>query len=201
MLKGLIYSKEQRKYFIRDLEVSITNSCNLRCNQCGFFVPNQRIPYINDPITEITDSIKILKQHNIFIHRLPVLGGEPTIDKELLERAIQSFRSVNNFDILEIVTNGLIPQGLSSTTLELIDDITISLYFKSDELVSLWKKWIELEAPNVKLSIRVHDWDYQYGDHIVDESKAQEMFETCWYRKHCTAIERKKLFICSRIAK
>ena len=201
MIKGLIYEKWRGNYFIRDLEVSITNLCNLLCVQCGFFVPNQIIPYIKEPIKEITDGIRILKDLGIFIHRLPILGGEPTIDKKLLENAVRSFRTVNNFDILEIVTNGLIPQGLSLDSLKLIDELTISLYFKSDELISLWKEMLRKKAPNVKLNMRVHNWDYQLGDCTVSDLKAQEMYENCWYRKHCTTIERSRLFICSRIAK
>ena len=55
MIEGLVYNKETDKYYIRDLEVSITNLCNLVCNQCGFFIPNQRIPYIEDSIKEITE--------------------------------------------------------------------------------------------------------------------------------------------------
>ena len=43
-------------------------------NQCGFFVPSQRIPYIEDPIREITEGIEILRNLGIYIHRLPVLG-------------------------------------------------------------------------------------------------------------------------------
>lgn len=201
MIEGLVYNKEVDKYYIRDLEVSITNLCNLVCNQCGFFIPNQRIPYIEDPIKEITDGIKILKNLGISIHRFPILGGEPTIDRDLLERAIKSFRTVNNFDILEIVTNGLIPQGLTLNVLKLIDELTISLYFKSNELISLWQKWLERQAPNVKFTIRQHDWDYQNGDYTVPDLKAQKMYNDCWYRKHCTTIERKRLFVCSRIAK
>ncbi len=201
MIKGLIYDDEKEKYYIRDLEVSITNLCNLVCDQCGFFVPNQRIPYIEDPIKEITEGIGILKDLGIYIHRFPVLGGEPTIDKKLLERAVKSFRTVNNFDILEIITNGLIPQGLTSSSLKLIDELTISLYFESDELISLWKEWLKRKVPDVKFNIRIHNWDYQHGDDIVSDLKAQEMYENCWYRKHCTTIERNRIFVCSRIAK
>ncbi len=201
MIKGLIYDNEKEKYYIRDLEASITNLCNLVCDQCGFFVPNQRIPNIEDPIKEITEGIGILKDLGIYIHRFPVLGGEPTIDKRLLERAVKSFRTVNNFDILEIVTNGLIPQGLTSDSLKLIDELTISLYFESDELISLWKEWLKKKVPYVKFNIRIHNWDYQHGDSTVSDLKAQEMYENCWYRKHCTTIERKRIFICSRIAK
>ncbi len=201
MIKGLIYDSEKEKYFIRDLEVSITNICNLECDQCGFFVPSQRIPYIEDPIREITEGIEILRNLGIYIHRLPVLGGEPTIDKKLLERAVKSFRNVNNFDILEIVTNGLIPQGLTSNSLKFINELTISLYFESDELISLWKQWLKKKAPTVKLNIRIHNWDHQHGDHIVSDLKAQGMYKDCWYRKHCTTFERKRIFICSRIAK
>ncbi|MHA1149209.1 MAG: hypothetical protein ACTSR8_13300 [Promethearchaeota archaeon] len=201
MIKGLLYDNERNGYHIRDLEVSITNLCNLECEQCGFFVPNQRIPYIDDPIKEITNGIKILKDLGITIHRFPILGGEPLIDKYLLQRALESFRKINNFDILEIVTNGLIPQGITHKSLELIDEFTISLYFKSEELLNLWREWLKNTAPHVKFNVRIHDWDYQYGDHLVSDLKAQEMYEKCWYRKHCTTIERNKLFICSRIAK
>ena len=203
MIKGLLQDSETGQYYIRDLEVSIGNKCNLQCNECGFNVPNQRKPFISDPIEEIYSGLKILENLNIQIHRFPILGGEPTLYPKLLLKAVNQFRLLTSIQIYEVVTNGLNPKGLSLETLKKLDEISISVYFNNPTLLQLWKKWVNFLAPNVKVNIRDNrgKWDQNSGIFEVSKERAQTMFEECWYRKHCVTIERNRLFACSRLAK
>ena len=203
MIRGLLQDFETKNYFIRDLEVSIGNVCNLQCKECGFNIPNQRKPFITDPIKEIYNSLKILENLNIYIHRFPILGGEPTLYPNLLLKAVNQFRFLTNIQIYEVVTNGLNPKGLKLETLKNFDEISISVYFNNPVLLQLWEKWLNLIAPKIKLNIRynLEKWDQNSGNYSVSKERAQKMFEECWYRKHCVTIERERLFACSRLAK
>ncbi len=202
-VQGLTYNQSNLNYRIRELEVSITSKCHLRCDNCGFYIPQQPNPAATENIvSEIVTGLKHLQKLNIKIGSLGVLGGEPTFNQKILITSLQDFSKFDNIERIEVVTHGLTPQNISKETYQFINKLTISIYFDSDELTELWKNYISKFAPHVELSLRTDkDWDKWLGDEIADDSKAQEMFDFCWYRKHCVTIERQRLFMCSRIAK
>jgi len=202
-VQGLAYDQVDLTYRIRELEVSITSKCHLRCDNCGFYIPHQPNPaQSNDIISEIVIGLSHLQRLNIKIGSLGVLGGEPTFNQNVLETALKEFSKFDNIQRIEVVSHGLTPQNIRKETLQFIDKLTISIYFDSEELTQLWKSYLDKFAPHIELSLRTDkEWDKWLGNEVVDDIKAQEMFDYCWYRKHCVTLERKRLFMCSRIAK
>lgn len=199
----LKYDEKSNSFKIRELEVSITSKCHLRCNNCGFYVPEQPNPSkTNNMINEIANGLLQFQRLNIQIESLAILGGEPTYDKILLNETLSAIKNFDNILQIELVTHGLTPQNISPESLRLIDKLTISVYFNSKELIGLWKDYIKLFAPHIELSLRTDTgWD-KWSDKLeVADKMAQEMYDNCWYRKHCVTLERERLFICSRIAK
>lgn len=190
-------------FLIRELEVSITSRCTLACANCGFLVPNQPAPSVGEPVTEIAESLLNLFKAGIRVKSLAVLGGEPTIDVRLLERALTRISSIGIAERLEVVTNGLTPRGLSKTALKHIDRLSISVYGLGETILERYRTWITLVAPHIELILRRSDegWDPWDAEREVPASQAQAMFDDCWYRRHCATLERSRLFVCSRIAK
>lgn len=203
MIHGILVDEAGGAPRIRELEVSITQRCNLACAQCGFMVPNQPPPAYGDVSQEAAAGLKQLGRLGIRIGTLVVLGGEPTLDGNRLVRTLRALRGVGNFDRLEVVSNGLHPQGLTEEALRYIDRFVISVYFDDPALSELWRRWLTSVAPHVELQLRVHadGWDRWTGDEKVDEGQAQQLYDACWYRKHCITVERGRLFACSRIPK
>jgi len=194
----------KKKYFeIEELEISINNNCHLSCNNCGFNIPEQPFPTKGkDTSLEVFQNLTILQNKDILIKRLVILGGEATFNKSNLEEVLSHISKLNNIRSIELVSHGLYPQGLSIKALNQITQLTISVYFQGEELIELWQKYIAINAPHVKLKLRTDKlWDQWKGNSEVDDQTAQVMFSNCWYKKHCTTIERDRLFICSRIAK
>ena len=201
MIHGILVDEAGGAPRIRELEVSITQRCNLACAQCGFMVPNQPPPAYGDVSQEAAAGLEQLGRLGIRIGTLVVLGGEPTLDGNRLVRTLRALRGVGNFDRLEVVSNGLHPQGLTEEALRYIDRFVISVYFDDPALSELWRRWLTFVAPHVELQLRVHadGWDRWTGDEQVDEAQAQQLYDACWYRKHCITVERGRLFACSRI--
>lgn len=188
---------------IRELEVSITSRCTLACANCGFFVPAQPAPTVGEPVAEIVKTLENLFSAGIRVKSLAVLGGEPTIDGRLLERALTRISAIGIADCLEVVTNGLTPRGLSKIALKHIDRLSISDYGLGETIQQRYRSWIALVAPHVQLIFRKSDdgWDPWKEAREVSAAQAQAMFDDCWYRRHCATVERGRLFVCSRIAK
>jgi hypothetical protein len=144
-----------------------------------------------------------LREIGVRVGTLAVLGGEPTMFAPLLERAVLALRAVGIAERIEVVSNGLTPQRVTLAALAAIDRFTISVYVDGPELLDLWREWLVRAAPHVELQLRRSEggWDRWTGDLRVSGERAQQMFEGCWYRKHCVTLERGRLFLCSRIAK
>ncbi len=188
---------------IREVEVSITARCTLACLECGFLVPNQPSPSIGEPIDELVRALRVLRDANVRIGSLGVLGGEPTINGPLLERAVVAFRQLGVAERIEVVSNGLTPRGLSATAARAIDRFTISDYGLDERLLGRWREWLAILAPAVELVVRGQGdgWDAWTTLRRVSAERAQTFYDACWYRKHCVTVERGRLFSCSRIPK
>lgn len=184
---------------IPELELSINNKCNLQCSECGFHIPHQPEPaFQNDILKEHCSSLNVLLRNNIEIGSLAVLGGEPTLNSYLLESAVSQFSQFSNIRQIEVVTNGLNPKGFTEKTLGLIQKISVSVYKNDLEFIDAWKKFVNKKAPHINLAFRIQKlWDLNSGNYTVSEKAAQELFDSCWYKKHCATIERSRLFICS----
>jgi molybdenum cofactor biosynthesis enzyme MoaA len=160
-VQGLIYDQSNLNYRIRELEVSITSKCHLRCDNCGFYIPQQPHPAItNNIVNEIVTGLKHLQRLNIKIGSLGILGGEPTFNQKVLTTSLQEFSKFDNIEKIEVVTHGLTPQNIIKETFQFINKLTISIYFDNKELIQLWKNYISKFAPHVELSLRTDkEWD------------------------------------------
>ena len=189
----------EKSFSINELEISINNVCNLMCTECGFLTPNQPKPTLsNDVLKEQYSSLDILCKNNIEIKSLAVLGGEPTLNPSFLEKSVMAFSSLPNIRQIEVVTNGLTPQGFTSKTLSSIQKISVSTYLDDKEFIEGWKNFVKRKASHIDIAFRVQKmWDMHSGDYTVSDDEAQKLFNLCWYRKHCVTIERSRLFICS----
>ena len=188
---------------LREVEVSITNRCSLACRDCGFFVPKQPKPSLGDGLSDLFCGMKQLKRVGIRIASLGVLGGEPTLSRTQLEVAVTGFRAIDIAERIEVVSNGLTPQGLSPAALQAMNRLTISVYGYEDSLLNAWMHWMSLAAPHVEMVFRhnAEGWDPWTESRRVSPEEAQGMYDACWYRKHCITLERGRLFACSRVPK
>ena len=188
---------------LREVEVSITAKCTLACDHCGFLVPHQPAPAIGDSVDELSGSLGHLRRLGIHVEDLAILGGEPTINRRLLERASVAFRALGIARRIEVVTNGLTPQGLSLRALQAIDRVVVSVYGYEDALLDRWTRWLKAAAPHVEVRFRGGDggWDRWTDLVSIDADTAQRIYDDCWYRRHCVTVERGRLFACSRIPK
>ncbi|WP_299196100.1 radical SAM protein [uncultured Amphritea sp.] len=190
------------KFQIKELELSLNTKCNLRCSNCGFKVPNQPEPFNNDMgIEQHIDSLLILKNIGVRIGKIVLVGGEISLHKDL-NSDIKKIKEVMIAGQLEVVTNGLYPQGIDSTTLELIDSLVISDYVRTEDFESIWEQYAGSLRGEFNISFRRKDfWDDWNTPVSMSADAAQTAWSTCFYRNYDITLERGRLFSCSRIAK
>ena len=186
---------------IPEAEISLVHRCTLSCNECGFNIPNQSVPWSN-PVEGIAECLDLLQREGIVIGSLALLGGEATLVPQLLADVAMIASAHPAVMELELVTNGLTPQGLHADVLTCFNRISISQYTEDDRVLDAWSVWVGKFAPSVEIIGRRHHlWDRMFGKVKLTKDESQIAFDSCWYRKHCVTIERKQLFLCSRIPK
>ncbi|WP_261859334.1 GTP 3',8-cyclase MoaA family protein [Photobacterium sanguinicancri] len=186
---------------IRELELSITNQCNLNCHRCGFNIPNQVTPVNGEGIDEHITSLRLLKTCGVKVEKIVIAGGEASLSKSLNDHLIE-IRKVGISEQIEVVTNGLYPKGITKNTLANLDSLVISDYVMTEEFENIWRQYIK--ALNYKGNIefrRKTAWDDLLSEVNNDPEQTRHHWSTCFYRKYDVTLERGRLFSCSRIAK
>jgi hypothetical protein len=187
---------------IPEVEVSITAACTLACAECGFFVPRQPAPVLSDGADATGDMLVQIERAGLRIGSLAVLGGEATLAPQRLHDAVKAAAESAAVDKVELVTNGLTPQGLEERTLPYLNRISLSDYTGDDELAAAWSAWLSWCGPHIEFIVRRHtSWDANDASVDLGVSGGQSAYDRCWFRAHCVTLERGRLFACSRIAK
>jgi organic radical activating enzyme len=186
---------------IRELEITVTNKCNLTCRGCGFNVPNQIAAAEGEGIDQHIKALNELKSLGLSIGKIVLVGGEAALAKSLPDYITQ-IRLVDIADEVELVTNGLYPQGVTKEVLNRLDSLVISDYICTDRFETHWRQYLEVSGYSNKIDFRRKDaWDDLFSEVDNDASATEEHWKTCFYRNYDVTLERGRLFSCSRIAK
>jgi hypothetical protein len=192
---------DSSKVKIRELEITVTNKCNLTCRGCGFNVPNQIAAVSGEGIDQHIAALNKLKSLGLLIGKIVLVGGEAALTKSLAEYITQ-IRLVSNTDQIELVTNGLYPQGINTEVLNQLDSLVISDYICTDRFESIWRQYLKANDYTNKIDFRRKGaWDDLLSEVDNDAVETEEHWKTCFYRNCDVTLERGRLFSCSRIAK
>lgn len=152
--------KKDNLPFPEDIELQITNLCNLKCQMCGgkesskLLVENNALGFENlkQKDYELNES-EYLKIENIIKHDLSLLnlrGGEPLFNKTVINLLSQLVKNKKSKDILlHITTNGTI---CNDKIINLLKDfkkvrlmISIEGVEKCNEYIRFPSKWNEIK--------------------------------------------------------
>ncbi len=130
-----------------------------------------------------------------------MVGGEVALAKGLSAH-IKNIISVGISDKIELVTNGLYPQGITSQVLKLLDSVVISDYICSDKFEYLWRQYLSFFEFEGDITFRRKEaWDDLFSEVGNLREETIMHWKKCFYRNYDVTLERGRLFSCSRIAK
>ncbi|GHB59049.1 hypothetical protein GCM10008107_05220 [Psychrosphaera saromensis] len=186
---------------IQELEITVTNKCNLTCRGCGFNVPKQIEAVNGKGINEHIVSLKKLKLLGLSIGKIVLVGGEAALAKSLPEYITQ-LRQIGITKQVELVTNGLYPQGITKEVLSLLDSLVISDYICKSDFENNWRRYTTVNKYGGDIDFRRKEaWDDLISEVKNDKLLTKEHWNSCFYRRYDVTLERGRLFSCSRIAK
>jgi organic radical activating enzyme len=185
------------KPFARDyLESDVADHCNLRCKHCTHHSPYMDRGFY--PLSEFQADIHRLANY-MTVDTFRLLGGEPLLNPSLLEY-IRVLRNSELSRNVSIATNGLLLDKCPQSIFDYIDAIDITIYPLGRYLVDKIMKSIERIRKKHSCAVNVYYKDefiaQELTKEILDQDVVDDIFKTCWIRKHCHALYRGFYFVC-----
>ena len=193
------------------LDITITERCTLKCKACCSLVPLYKTPH-NCDYDIVLKSFDKLLSSNCYISTVNLMGGEPLLNQELIQKILLRYKDEQQIGSFQIITNGTILPNEKTLEAMKINGRVYVIFSNYGQLSKMQEKAVEsLERNNIEVVLVEEDdikaenntlWiDYGEVRHYeFSREKHQRMFENCKDAKGCTTLMNGKLFICTRIA-
>lgn len=133
-----------------NLFVKVTNGCNAHCCFCS----NAGVDIKNNAfnIGKLAEVLRELQAKNIFVNRLNITGGEPSVVSPLVLKIIDMMERAEFCNIhLHLNTNGLLPESQRLMKHPRWDSISMSLHHYNPQKLS--------ELYNCKIPVKSFDFE------------------------------------------
>ncbi len=115
---------------LRDLRISLTDLCNLRCGYCmPAEIFDANYPFLKKKHILTADELEMLARAfvSLGVAKLRLTGGEPLLRSDLLE-IIERFAAIEGPDDIALTTNGLRLTGMAESLKDAgLHRVTVSL--------------------------------------------------------------------------
>lgn len=206
-----ISAKVNGGWFLRQLDLIITEICTLKCVSCGSLMPHYKCPKNLDEETVI-QSLENLLSTGCYISLLDIVGGEPFLNEKLMVKILDRFGRNPQIGCFVTISNGtIVPKSETVEALSRCSKAYVifsnygMLSTKQDEAI----KTLQLgRVPCIV--IKDEDITAMNGTMWVDYGEVkkypysreifQRYFNDCIDAKNCTTMLNGCLYICPRIA-
>jgi organic radical activating enzyme len=196
-------AKIDDKLLIPSVEFFLTDTCNLRCNNCSASSPYMSEANLPD-LDSFVESLSFLSRV-ARCDEIRFLGGEPLLNKNICE-FMRAARESGVFRNIRVITNGLLLSRMSDEFWQLADIVRVSVYPATIDLLTDAKlESFEASAlrHGTKLDV-VRDTHFMKATsdtRIEDAETVQRIFSNCGeaHGWSCHLLHRNRLFRCSRV--
>lgn len=181
----------------RAIEINATRHCNLSCRGCSHSSPLEEY-YVLQP-EEISSSLRGLSRF-LKVETVRIVGGEPLLHPNL-GSLLCEVRESGIAERVCLVTNGILLDKIDREILLCLDEIQISLYPLSEQILSRIYKNIEIANMACK-KVKVLKYSFFReaitSDLAVDQALCRRIYETCQIAHYwrCITVDQGFLYRC-----
>lgn len=182
------------------VEVNINKDCNLNCKGCDHFAPIAEADTLELDIFK-QDMVRLADVMAGHIHRIILLGGEPLLNKDLLEYVRIARTCMPDTEVF-IATNGIL--------LGTMDEIFWTVLKENKTGLMVTKYPIKLDYDALRKKVEEHGivWEYlgasesgrslwHFPLDLTGKQDAVDSFLHCANANSCHTLERGRLYTCS----
>jgi hypothetical protein len=127
---NLWYDGLEVDYLSGNFDLMIQSTCNLHCKNCSILDwKGNEYPGQTMKLEDVININEKLIKLGIIVYRLTLLGGEPTLNKDIIKiiKYLSEFKNIT-FKELKLITNGLYFKKDIIKSFEDLDSLRISIY-------------------------------------------------------------------------
>jgi uncharacterized radical SAM superfamily Fe-S cluster-containing enzyme len=132
--------------------------------------------------------------------KLVVLGGEPTLNRDL-PTLLDIARASGISGTLSMITNGLLLKSLPDSVWKVLDQIEISIYPSTSRKIHEQLNYIYGKSQDFSTNVRlmpIKDFNsILLGRCHGSLELATAVFQDCYYKRFCRTVHKGKFFICA----
>lgn len=181
----------------RAIEINATRHCNLSCRGCSHSSPLEEY-YVLQP-EEINSSLRELSRF-LKVETVRIVGGEPLLHPNL-SSLLCEVRESGIAERVCLVTNGILLDKIDKEILSSLDEIQISLYPLSEQILSRIYKNIGIANMACK-KVKVLKYSFFreaiMSDLTVNQVLCKRIYETCQIAHYwrCITVDQGFLYRC-----
>ena len=193
----------EHKILIPSIEFFLSDTCNLRCNNCATsspFMSEANLPDLDSFVESLSFLARVAR-----CDELRFLGGEPLLNKNICG-FMGAARQSGIFRNIRVITNGLLLSRMSEEFWQLADIVRISVYPATAHVLSGAKlESFEATASKYRTRLEVirdtHFMEATIDTRIEDADTVQHIFSTCGeaHEWSCHLLYRSRIYRCSRV--
>ena len=198
---NLWYDGLEVDYLSGNFDLMIQSTCNLHCKDCSILDwKGNEYPGQTMKLEDVININEKLIRLGIIVERLTLLGGEPTLNKDIIKimKYLSEFRNVT-FKELKMITNGLYFKKDIINSFKYLDNLRISVYPYSKDIEIELKNSHLLEylesITNVEIKEEFYFSVYGTEDPKLEYSKELN-WERCWKKDWCRHLTVDGLYRC-----
>lgn len=191
------YQVKSGVIWTRAIEINATRHCNLSCRGCSHSSPLEKYSVLHPE--EINSSLSELSRF-LKAETVRIVGGEPLLHPKL-GTLLCEVRESGIAERVCLVTNGILLDKIDKEILSCLDEIQISLYPLSEQIVSRIFKNIEIANMACK-KVKVLRYSFFreaiISDLAENQALCRRIYETCQIAHYwrCITVDQGFLYRC-----
>lgn len=179
------------------IEINATRHCNLSCRGCSHLSPLEEHSELQSE--EIKSNLSLLSNF-LKAETVRIVGGEPLLHSDL-HSLICAVRESEIAERICLVTNGIMLDRADEKILSLLDEVQVSLYPLTEQMISrIYKNIEKAEAICKKMKVlQYSSFRESVASNITeDTSLCRRIYETCQIAHvwRCITVDQGFLYIC-----
>ena len=191
---------EEKKFLIKNIDLVITEFCNLNCRDCGSLIPYYKHPQhialdeIIEPFNNFLNSIDSL-------YELRILGGEPFLYPDL-DVLLEKYSAEKKIEKIVIYTNATME--LNQKILSKMKNEKITLHISDYGKYSRKKEELVMTCKENGIHYYMHEYNEwrdmgNISKRNLTMEKVKGIYMTC-DNANCPSFYRGRVYICPRAA-
>lgn len=194
------FKRRRESFIVPGIDLVLTQRCNLRCRHCANRMQYYTAPHDYEEEDYLESFARVLKAVD-GVASMRIIGGEPLLLQEKIEKVIERFGSSDKIFCIDIPTNGTLPlKERTASVLAGCPRATVLVNDYGAPSRRVKELMAQLKAGKIShMLYPAHTPWFDMGDFICCERSGEEtqnLYQACLSKEGCATLLGHELYLC-----